>query len=128
MYEVDEVSNHMYLTLDVDKQIVTTPIDFQIGLVWFNRIVQKSLHIKDYIAVQAVESNKIQLNSHTNIGIIGTFDVFWKLISAHTNIFHHLFGNQDYYVFPQLSSLHIGAVETSIFPDSQKWLDSAISF
>ena len=39
MYEIDEVSNHMYLTLDVDKQIVTTPIDFQIGLVWFNRIV-----------------------------------------------------------------------------------------
>ena len=79
------------------------------GTVWFNRIIQKgyinSTSHQDYIANQVLESNKIQWNSDENDGIIGTFDVYWNLISANTNVFDQLFRREKYYIFPQIDGM-----------------------
>ena len=124
-YGIDSLSNHIYITLE--KGPFIKPIVFQIGAVWFNRIVQKGGDKDEYIGTSRVSSNQITL-SEKSVGITGRLNLNWHLISAKSNIFDNMSRNKTFYVFPQIDDMLINSVNKSIFPEYMRQYDTSVSF
>ena len=112
-FNVTSNINHIYVTLEKEQNM--EPINFQIGSIWFNRIVQKG-NQDEYIGTSRVSSNQITL-SEKSAGITGRLNLNWHLISAKSDIFDNFSTNKTFYVFPQIEDMFINSVHKSIFPN-----------